>query len=376
MIRRNLRDIIAKKVSKNGLGWLARRSQQYLLLHLSDLLHRPLCGPALGTIMVTYRCNYDCAMCDMPRKGATQAMEGLQEFDTERFRRIISEFARLGTAGIGFTGGEPLLREDIFELLACTRKHGMIAHLNTNGYYLGDTEARRIIEAGTDSVNISLDGATPATHDRIRNRSGAFERAATAIDRLHRLRRQQKSPLRLKIVAVIDETNIEEAPELIHLSRELGADSMDFIPRQPFAPNLSGSGNLPDDMLLARVDRLVDALLQAREEGASIENSPAHLRLFRSSFAGRPSPVRCRAGYNSLAVDCYGRVFPCVPWINWGKFIANVQQGSLVDVWHSAEYQQHRTVVSRCRDCYLNCQTELNLLFDPLAHLRIRWRKN
>ena len=53
MIRRNLRDIIAKKVSKNGLGWLARRSQQYLLLHLSDLLHRPLCGPALGTIMVT-----------------------------------------------------------------------------------------------------------------------------------------------------------------------------------------------------------------------------------------------------------------------------------------------------------------------------------
>lgn len=368
MIRKVYRDFLVRKLKEDGLGWLARRGRQYILLHLSSLLRRPLCGPVHGTIMVTYRCNYNCVMCDMPEKCADRVREGVEEIDTDRFRGIIGDFARLGVPGLGFTGGEPLLRKDIFDLLACTRKHGMITHLNTNGYFLGDAEARRIIETGVESVNISLDGARPATHDRIRNFSGAFERAVTAVQRLHRLRRQEGTFVRIKNVAVLDETNIDEAKDLIVLSRELGADCIEFIPRQPFtAPGKADSA--VDERFLVKVDQLVEYLLAERREGALLENSPAHLRLLRSSFAGLPSPVRCRAGYNSLAVDCYGDVFPCFPWINWGKPVGNVREGGLVDLWNSPEYQHHRDIVSECRDCYLNGQLELNLLFDHKARM-------
>lgn len=355
---------MAKKLRQDGPGWLLRRGCQYILLQLSDLLHRPLCGPALGTLMVTYRCNFHCVMCDMPVKGAVRGREGLEEFDTERFRGIISEFARLGVPGIGFTGGEPLLRTDIFELLAHTRKLGMITHLNTNGYLLGDVEAECILEAGVDSVNISLDGASPSTHDRIRNFTGSFERATAAVARLNRLRQRQGKSLRLKTVAVIDETNIDEVPDMISLGRELGTDYIEFIPRQPFACADNGAGRSADAGLLAKVDLLTDYLLEAAKEGCRIENSPAHLRLFRNSFVGLPSPIRCSAGYNSLAVDCYGDVFPCVPWINWGKPVGSILHDSLKDLWYSHEYQHARTGISSCRDCYLNCQAELNLLFD------------
>lgn len=370
MIRKVYRDIIISKLRQEGPGWIIRRSRQYLLLQLSELAHRPLCGPALGTLMVTYRCNLHCAMCDMPLKAAASDGEQRQEFGTPRFREIIGEFARLGVPGIGFTGGEPLLRDDIFELLDCTRRHGMIAHLNTNGWLLGSDEARRIVEIGVDSVNVSLDGATAATHDRIRNKPGTFERAVNAVRLLVDQRNRTEGKVRVKTVAVIDETNLDEIPGMIRLGQELGTDCIEFIPRQPFCRASGGENQGIGNELLFRVGEMAK-YIESRRGTVAIENSPPHLRLFRRSFAGLPSPVRCSAGYNSLAVDCYGDIFPCVPWINWGRAVANLGNRSLREVWESEAYQRDREASARCRDCYLNCQTEMNLLFDIASRLRI-----
>lgn len=366
MIRKIYKDFIIRKLKEDGPGWLVSRGSQYVLQHLSSLMRRPLCGPIHGSLMVTYRCNYNCVMCDFPQKCVERVRAGAQELDTNYFRRIIGEFARLGTPGLGFTGGEPMLRDDIYDLLACTRQHRMITHLNTNGYFIDDAAAGCLVDIGVDSVNISLDGARPETHDRIRNHSGAFERATSAVARLNRLRQKHGVALRIKNVAVIDETNIDEIPDLISLSRELGADCIEFIPRQPLATAdlLADRSGLVDEALLNKVDKMVEHIRKAAKEGSDIENSPAHLRLFRSSFAGLPSPVRCRAGYNSLLVDCYGDVFPCFPFIGWGRPAGNIREGSLVELWRSPEYQRHRDCVSTCHDCYLNGQLELNLLFD------------
>jgi len=360
MIRKVYTDIILRKLREEGPAWLFKRTTQYMLLQLSRILHRPLCGPALGTLMVTYRCTFRCSMCDMPLKAADKLKNGQKEFDSPWFLKVIREFAELGIPGIGFTGGEPLLRKDIFDMMAETRRLGMIAHLNSNAWLLGDDEAQRIIDVGVDSVNISLDGATPQTHDSIRKMPGSFERAVNAVERLVRLKKKQNGHIRIKTVAVLDETNIDEVPGMLTLGRDLGTDCIELIPRQPFGGTEHGA---PGPELLDKVDRLVDFLLKTETHGVPLENSGTHLRLFHHSFAGYPSPVPCVAGYNSLAVDCYGDVFPCVPWINWGKTTGNVSSGKVADLWRSTSYQEERETIARCRDCYLNCQTELNLLF-------------
>lgn len=374
MVRKIYKDFIIRKTKEVGPGWLARRARQYLLLHLSPFLHRPLCGPIHGSLMVTYRCNFQCVMCDFPFKCAERVRKGEREFNTDRFRGIIADFARLGTPGIGFTGGEPMLRADIYDLLACTRQHRMISHLNTNGYLIDDAAAARLVDIGVESINISLDGARPETHDRIRNHAGAFEHATAAVERLHRLRRQKGTQLRIKNVAVIDETNLEEIPDLIRLSREIGADCVEFIPRQPFsdADRRSDRTTPVDEAILHRVDAMIGHIREAAAEGYGIENSPAHLSLFRSAFAGAPSPVRCRAGYNSLLVDCYGDVFTCFPRISWREPAGNLRGMNLVELWHSPGYQQHRESADACRDCYLNGQLELNLLFDHRVRRGLR----
>lgn len=365
MIRKVYTDLIISKIREDGPAWLFKRAWQYLLLQLSGTLHRPLCGPALGTLMVTYRCNLHCAMCDMPLRATGYMKRGEQEFSTGRLKAVIREFAELGTPGIGFTGGEPLLREDIFELLAETRHLGMITHLNSNGLLLGDNEADRIIDIGVDSVNISLDGATAATHDLIRRSAGSFDRAVAAVERLVERKLKTGSKIRIKTVGVVDENNIDEVPQMLALGRELGIDCIELIPRQPFLSAAETAITEPE--LLAKVDQLVENLLNDKNGIIPIENSPSHLKLFHSSFAGIPSPVKCSAGYNSLAVDCYGNVFPCVPWINWGKVSGKLESSTLADVWRSTEYQQQREKTATCRDCYLNCQTEMNLLFDLKA---------
>lgn len=370
MIRKVYLDFIRKKLAKKDYSWLLARVRQYALIHMSYFVRRPLCGPILGTLVTNYRCNYHCKMCDLPLRDKELAGRGLKELETNQMKSILEDFARLGSSGIGFTGGEPLLRKDIFELLAYTKRLGMISHLNTNGFYLDEQNARNIIEAGVDSLNISLDGAGPMTHDAIRRHDGAFERVVGAIEHVVGLRKKMGAALRIKTVAVLDRENIAEVPDMIELARDLKVDCIEFIPRQEFNIRPQEPSDIADSLFLKQAAKIADYLLTFKSPGISIENSPAHIRLFMDSFMNRPSPVKCYAGYNSLAVDCYGEIYPCVPWVNWRRAVGNIGLTALKEIWFSSEYNRIRKDISACRKCYLNCQTELNILSNPFNMVR------
>ena len=72
---------------------------------------------------------------------------------------------------------------------------------------------------------------------------------------------------------------------------------------------------------------LLDELRRLRRPGVRVENSARMLKLFQYSFRNRKSPLTCYAGYNSLAVDCYGEIYPCLPWANWGRSVASAGSG-------------------------------------------------
>lgn len=360
-----IRRVYLEFLRTRGPKWFMRQAARYLGIQAGWRMGRPLTGPALGTLMVTYRCNLHCTMCDMPCIASRYRNNGCDELGTSGMLEIIRQFANLGTPGIGFTGGEPLLRDDIFELIAAVRNHGMISHLNSNGLLITEEVAGRIIRAGTDSVNISLDGPNAAIHDSIRRRAGAFDAATNALSLLVEERRNRGSRIRIKSVTVVTPETAGVMPELVSLAHRLGIDCVEFIPCQPFAAESSREGHPSPlfsgadwNMLVAETGRKAHAL------GITIENSPAHFSLFPRSFAGLPSPVRCSAAYNSLAVDCYGAIFPCVPWINWQRSVGSIHDaGGLQSFWY-ANKGDWRTRVGACRECHLNCQTELNLLFD------------
>ncbi|GAB4236281.1 MAG: hypothetical protein OHK0028_13190 [Deltaproteobacteria bacterium] len=368
MVRKIYIDLLLRKARTGRPGWIFGLGAQYALAKLSFLANRPLCGPILGTLVTNYDCNLRCRMCRLPEGGRILPRETRTALSTEEMEAVIDGFADLGTRGIGFTGGEPLLRPDLFRLLRHARKRGMLTHLNTNGTLVDETSSKAILDAKVDSLNVSLDGATETTHDRIRGVPGAFARTVDAIRRIDRMRREARSPLRLKVVAVLAEENVDEIPEYLRLGSTLGVDCVEFIPRQPF-PEGPGKGIPAAPALLRKVEEAVRLLRNRSSLPVPLENSPGMLALFAPSFRGEPSPLVCHAGYNSLAVDCFGRIFPCVPFVNWNRPVGTLDDAGLRRFWYSREYAPARREIAGCHACTLNCQAELNLLFNPCVRI-------
>ena len=126
---------------------------------------------------LTDRCNLSCTHC-YSKSGPGRTTEG--ELTTAEAFGVIDDLAAMGVPLILFTGGEPLMREDLWELARHARSRGLKMALSTNGTLITPEVARKIQECGIEYAGISLDGARAETHDRFRNSPGAFEKACSA----------------------------------------------------------------------------------------------------------------------------------------------------------------------------------------------------
>ncbi|MHC4550694.1 MAG: radical SAM protein [Planctomycetota bacterium] len=297
--------------------------------------------PLLGTLIVTYRCDLSCAMCDLPRRGDRR-----RELDTEGLKGVLDGMRDLGVLGVGITGGEPLLRGDLLDLVRHGADRGLLMHVNTNGTLVTAEVARRLAACGTASVNVSLDGPDAETHDRLRGQAGSFDRVLRAAARLCAVPRR---PYRVALICALGPGNAGRAGALLARARDLGVDRVGFNPVHDFPANrvVATNGSGAADELRAAAGR--DPLL---------DNSRAYLDLFAPAYRGEPNPVPCTAPRTSVLVDCYGEVYPCVP-LNAAR--RPVGRGDVRELWRSATYRRARQALRSCRACYWNCHTEMNL---------------
>ena len=268
-------------------------------------------GPMLATLLMTYRCNNACFMCRTREVSREFHERGVEELDTEGLKQLIDGFSELGIPALSLTGGEPLLRSDLPELVIHARSKGLLVHLNTNGTLVDEMMAHRLLEAGVDSVNLSLDGATPETHNRLRHSANGFAQVKSAVHNLRKARGKSSGPF-VNIVSVVSSENLEEIPAIVALAREWNADSIGFIPAQFFEiPSMRPQGDR--GMTPQRLDDL-DRILNALRDDPIVESSSAYLDLFRHCLAGNPSPLTCLVGFHAITVDCHANIYPCFPF--------------------------------------------------------------
>src|SRR5262249_19304007 len=148
-------------------------------------------SPDSITVELTFRCNLSCQMCplDIPRVMYNRANHEYvaerkkEEMTTAEVLALIDDIAAMGVKQITLTGGESFLRTDIFEILARIKARGLKCCVNTNGWFLGKPQAKRLVEMGVDSLSISVDGPNE-THDEIRRREGSFKRILHSLKNL------------------------------------------------------------------------------------------------------------------------------------------------------------------------------------------------
>ena len=154
----------------------------------------------------TRRCNLKCVHCyshskDLDYKG---------EMSTEEAKRFIDGLAEFGVPVLLFSGGEPLLRKDLFELIAYTRGKGIRAVISTNGTLITEDTAKKLGDAGLSYVGVSIDGLK-TIHDKFRGVDGAFEKALAGI------RASRKAGVKVGLRFTINKVNVADVPGVFNL---------------------------------------------------------------------------------------------------------------------------------------------------------------
>jgi radical SAM protein with 4Fe4S-binding SPASM domain len=168
---------------------------------------------------VTLRCNAECLHCysasgpTVPSNGETSTSEALS---------IIDDLAAGGLLILAFSGGEPLLRKDIFQLIHRAVTKQLIVNIATNGAIVTRALAARLKDSGVQSVTVSLDGADAATHEAMRKRSGLFSQALRAMDLL------AAADLRVVVSFTPTSLNYQQGPAVVELALRHGASAVNM----------------------------------------------------------------------------------------------------------------------------------------------------
>ena len=239
---------------------------------------------------LTQRCNLTCAHCYMsaaPGAGASG------ELSTDECGRVMADIARVNPhAVLILTGGEPLLRKDIFQLAARGRDHGFTVVVGTNGVLLRDKQARLLREHGVQGASLSLDSTVPAKHDLFRHLPGAWQGAVRATEAL------RAEGLDFSLHMSVTDWNVAEIPAMIDLARELGARVLNlfFLVR-------TGRGERLTDITPVQYEGILTYL--ARAQGVGNANEAEHPE--PSVFTGREDPWSVpmgRAGTMLIRAKC------------------------------------------------------------------------
>ncbi|HPD45780.1 MAG TPA: radical SAM protein [Anaerohalosphaeraceae bacterium] len=289
----------------------------------------------------TIRCNLSCAHCR--RIDGDEAARS--DLTTAQARTMIDQLAQLGREQpfmpiLVFSGGEPLCRQDIFELIDYARNSNIRAALATNGTLVNETIARRIRQSDVARVSVSLDGATADVHDRLRRLDGSFEQALAGI----RCLKDQGVPFQINIT--LTKHNAHQIEDVCRLAKSLGAAAVHVFMLVPVG---CGQVLAETDILSPRQyeDMLVRICrLEARGDieikvtcGPHYERVKRQQGLAKSHTAAPGADPRgrtsrgCLAGLGVLFVSHQGDVFPCgyLP-VNCG----NILHRPLKTIWRTS----------------------------------------
>ncbi len=290
---------------------------------------------------LTHRCPLRCPYCSNPLELARAGAE----LDTETWRRVLEEAAALGVLQVHFSGGEPLVRRDLVELVGHAAKAGLYVNLITSGIRLDAERLARLVAAGLEHVQLSLQDSDPATGDRIAGLAGV-QQAKREVAAL-----VGSTGLALTVNAVVHRQNLEHLEDLIDLAVTLGADRLEVAHVQYYGWALTNrAALLPSRQQLDKATAAVEAA-RARLAGRLVIDY-----VVPDYYAHRPKSCMGGWGRRFLNVTPAGKVLPChAAETLSGLHFPNVAESSLAEIWyHSPAFARFRGtawMAEPCRSC-------------------------
>jgi PqqA peptide cyclase len=289
---------------------------------------------------LTYRCPLHCPYCSNPE--ATPLGDG--ELTTAEWVRVLGEAADLGVLHVLLSGGEPLARRDLPELVAAARRQGLYTNLITSGIGLTRARALALKDAGLDSVQISLQADQGASADAIAGLPAHARKLEAA-----RIVRDLGLPLTINVV--LHRANIGRVRELIALAEGLGAERLELANTQFYGwAYRNKEALLPERAALVEAERIA-AVARERSRGAM-----EILYILPDYYGDRPKPCMNGWGRRYLTVNPVGDVLPCPTAGAIASLVfENVRNHPLAWIWSDSEafnrFRGTAWMPEPCRSC-------------------------
>lgn len=291
---------------------------------------------------ITRRCNLTCPHCY-----TAAPTKDFPEMTTRECKDIIDALSTMGTTLIGWTGGEPLLRNDLEDLMDYAREKGKIrSGITTNGVLLDEKRARSLKQAGLESLQISLDGTTPEKNYRMRRASDEeFRKVIEAI------RICASLDVKLHIAMVLGKENLADGWEMLKLAHREGVGVVRFC---GFVPIGRGKHKQVIERLQFSSDSL--AVQQFVYEAMQL---PSPKVSFDPAWGPLPPDYcfhTCQAGVGTFYLNCLGDVYPCTSLIGKQFIVGNIKERSLPDIWDDPKMTEiaalpREQIQGRCNGC-------------------------
>src|SRR5947208_3101820 len=271
---------------------------------------------------ISYRCPLHCPYCSNPTQTRNNG-----ELTTDEWTRVIREASTLGVLQIGFSGGEPLVRRDLPDLVRAAREANLYTNLITSGIGLDDDRVHALRDAGLDSVQLSFQSDNSDLADEIAG-ARAHQRKLDAAAKI----RAANIPLSLNFV--IHRRNIDRLPQMIELAEALQAERVELANVQFYGwAFLNRAALLPTREQVVRAQEIATAAKMRLAAKIDI------FYVLPDYYENRPKPCLSGWGQRYLTVNPIGEVLPCptassaIPDLRF----ENVRARDLDWIWRESE---------------------------------------
>jgi len=322
-------------------------------------------APFLVVWNFTYKCNLKCKHCYSESGNISKT-----ELSTEEAKKVVNQIADFGVTSLAFSGGEPLMRKDFFEVARHAVEAGLYVSLATNGTLLNKENVRKLKEIGVHYVEVSLDGANATTHDFFRGKSGAFDQT------MQGLKNCLKQDICTCVAITGTKNNLTEIPAVLEMSENMGIDRFTLFNFVPVGrgKDIVASDPSPQEReqllcylnkklaeehkiaILSTTPQLARVALQAHSPTQDDIIMPlAHMeatKISKRATALADFIGGCGAGRFYCAISPEGNVQPCVfmPLV-----VGNLKTEKLEDIWLNSpvfkDLRDRGNLKGRCGSC-------------------------
>jgi pyrroloquinoline quinone biosynthesis protein E len=289
---------------------------------------------------LTHRCPLHCVYCSNP----LQMQRLADELSTEAWSRVFREAAEAGVLQVDFTGGEPLARPDLVDLVRSARGAGLYVNLITSGLPLDEARLDEIINAGLDHIQLSFQDATEAS-------ANEFSGTKTHANKLRVLDWLKRRRVALTLNFVIHRRNIDRLPEMLALGEASSASRIEFANVQYYGWALANRENLLPTR--EQLDRSIEFLKDAGERLRGKINVEFVVPDYYAKY-----PKACMGGWGRkmMLITPNGEALPChAAKVIPGLHFDNLKERSLREIWEKSEafekFRGEKWMPDPCKSC-------------------------